>query len=146
MITRETTDIDDIRAVLCNPAIYDCISSDSSPSVEEFIPPISDDYLYVGGYVEGKIIALMVYHTFRDGTKIHIQVIPEYRDAYGIEFGRKALLFKQKATLYAVIPDTYKNVLNYAESFGFKVIERSKSDETKNGKSFIDNVLKYISD
>ena len=146
MIVKETTSIDDIKAVLCNPAIYDCITTDDCPPVDEFEPPISDDYLYVGGYVGGEIAAIMVYHEFRDGNKLHIQVLPEFRRGYAQEFGERALLFRGNKPLYAIISDLYLNVLEYAKSFGFEVIERIESDETKNGKSFIDNVLKYKCD
>ncbi len=146
MIVKETTNIDDIKAVLCHPAIYGCISSDDSPDSSEFEPPITDEYLYVGGYVNGEIVSIMVYHDFRDGTELHIQVLPEHRSRYALEFGERALLFRGNKPLYAVIPDTYNNVLEYAKSFGFDVIERNKSKQTKNGKYFIDNVLKYMRD
>ncbi len=146
MIIKETTNIDDIKAVLCNPAIYDCITTDGCPPADGFEPPIDDSYLYVGGYVGGEIVAIMVYHDFRDGTELHIQVLPEHRIKYALEFGERALLFRGNKPLYAVISDLYTNVLEYAKSFGFEVIESNESDETKNGKSFIDNVLKYKCD
>lgn len=79
MIVKETTNLDDIKAVLCNPAIYDTIIDDNCPLVEDFEPPIDDDHLYVGGYVKGEIIALMVYHKYLDGNECHVQVLPEYR-------------------------------------------------------------------
>jgi hypothetical protein len=146
MIVKETTNLDDIKAVLCNPAIYDCITTDRCPSAKDFEPPIDDSYLYVGGYVGGEIVAIMVYHEFRDGTKLHIQILPEFRNKYAIEFGGRALLFRGNKPLYAVISDLYPNVLEYAKSFGFDVIERLDSGETKRGEPFIDNVLKYNRD
>ncbi len=142
MIVRETKNIEDIKSVLCHPEIYDCIATDESPSIKEFEPPL-DNQVYVGGYVEGDIMAVMAYHKFRDGLELHIQVLPEFRRKYAIEFGERALMFRGRKPLYATIPDLYKNVLEYALSFGFEVIERIESTDTKNGKSFTDNVLKY---
>ena len=142
MIVKETTNIDDIKTILCNPEIYECIATDESPSVDEFEPPFND-CIYVGGYVGGEIVAIMIFHKFRDGSELHIQVLPEFRYKYAVEFGYKGLMFRGEKPLYATIPDLYKNVLEYALSFGFEVIERIDSTDTKNGKTFTDNVLKY---
>ena len=66
MIVKKTTDLTDIKAILCDPFIYDTITDDNSPLAEDFEPPVNDDYLYIGGYVDGQIIALMVYHKYLD--------------------------------------------------------------------------------
>ena len=143
MIVKEITNIDDIKTILCHPEIYDCITTDESGDSESYDIPINDIYLYVGGYVKGEIIAVMVYHDFRDGLELHIQVLPNFRNEYALEFGERGMMFRGRKPLYATIPDLYKNILDYALSFGFEVIERIESTETKNGKTFIDNVLKY---
>jgi len=142
MILKETTNIDDIKAVLCNPAIYDTISDDNSPLIDEFEPPL-ENYLYVGGYVNGEIIALMVYHKYLDGNKCHVQVLPEFRKEYALEFGEQSLLFRGTLPLYAVIPDLYKNVLEFAFNFGFKVIDTKVDSYVKNNKSYNDNILRF---
>ena len=143
MILKETKDLEEIKRVLCNPAIYDTITGDECPLAAEFEPPVSDDYLYVGGYIEGKIIALMVYHKYLDGNECHVQVLPKYRKEHAKEFGEQSLLFKGTLPLYAEIPDLYKNVLSFALMNNFNVIDVKENDYTKNGKTYNVNVLEY---
>jgi hypothetical protein len=143
MIVKQTTNLADIKAVLCNPAIYDTIIDDNSPLIEDFEPPITDEYLYVGGYVKGEIAALMVYHKYLDGNECHVQVLPEFRKKYAKEFGEQSLQFKGTRPLYAVIPDLYQNVLDFAKCFGFKVIDKKLNSYVKNGKSYDDNILRF---
>ena len=143
LILKETTDLNEIKAVLCNPAIYDTITDDNSPLIEDFEPPINDNYLYVGGYIKGEIAALMVYHKYLDGNKCHVQVLPEYRKEYAINFGEQSLLFKGTLPLYAEIPDLYKNVLAFALSNSFKVKSVKENDYIKNGKTYNVNVLEF---
>ena len=143
MIVKETTNLDDIKAVLCNPAIYDTIIDDNCPLVEDFEPPIDDDHLYVGGYVKGEIIALMVYHKYLDGNECHVQVLPEYRKKYAIKFGEQSLLFRGTLPLYAEIPDLYQNVLDFALLNNFKVINVKQNDYIKTGKTYNVNVLEF---
>lgn len=142
MIVKKTTDIDDIKSILCNPAIYDTITEDNSPLAEDFTP-VFEDHLYIGGYVKGEIIALMVYHKHLDGNKCHVQVLPEFRKEYALKFGEQSLLFRGNSPLYAVIPDLYKNVLEFAKHFGFKVIDKKINSYVKNGKSHNDNILRF---
>ena len=142
MIVKEIDDIDDIKAILCNPAIYDTITEDNSPLAEDFTP-VFEDHLYIGGYVKCEIIALMVYHKHLDGNKCHVQVLPEFRKEYALRFGEQSLLFRGTLPLYAVIPDLYKNVLEFAKHFGFKVIDKKLNSYVKNGKSYNDNILRF---
>ena len=142
MIVKETDNIDDIKSILCNPAIYDTITEDNSPLAEDFTP-IFEDHLYIGGYVKGEIIALMVYHKYLDGNKCHVQVLPEHRKKYAKEFGEQSLRFKGTRPLYAVIPDLYQNVLDFSFLFGFKVIDKNIGSYVKNGKSYNDNILRF---
>lgn len=143
MIVKETKNLDEIKAVLCNAAIYDTITEDDNPCADEFEPPITDDYLYVGGYVEGEIIALMIYHKYLDGNKCHVQVLPEHRKEHAIRFGEQSLLFRGTLPLYAEIPDLYKNVLDFALLNNFKVINTKENDYIKNGEIYNVNVLRY---
>ena len=143
MILKKTTNIDDVKAILCNEAIYDTISGDDAPLAKDFEPPINDEYLYIGGYVNGKIIALMVYHKYLDGNECHVQVLPEYRKEYAVKFGEQSLTFKGTQPLYAEIPDLYKNVLVFALLNNFEVIDVKENDYIKNGETYNVNVLRY---
>lgn len=143
MIIKPITDAGDIKTLLCNPAIYDTITDDNSPNIKDFEPPINSKYKYIGGYVNNKIIGLMVYHTYLDGNECHVQVLPEHRKEHAKEFGEQSLRHRGTRPLYAEIPDLYKNVLDFALLNDFKVIKRIDSGFIKNGKNYIVNVLRY---
>lgn len=143
LIVKEIKLIDDIKAILCHPAIYDTITDDECPLSKDFEPPVNDEYLYVGGYVKGEIIGLMVYHKYLDGNECHIQVLPRHRKDYALKFGQQALLHRGTAKLYAEIPDLYKNVLNFALLNDFRIIDVKEDCYIKNGNSYNINVLEY---
>jgi hypothetical protein len=146
LITRETKDLEEIKLVLCNPVIYDAISDDDSPSLEDYETPINDDYLYIGAYVDNKIIGLMVYHKFLNGNKCHIQVLPDFREKYAKDIGEQVLTFRGHSPLYAEIPDLYPNVLRFALHNKFKVVGIRKNDYKKHGKTYDIKVLEYKND
>jgi len=131
--------------VLCHPEIYDVISDDNSIPADEFEP--SEDCEYIGGFIEDKLFAVMIYHEFRDGVKLHIQVLPEYREHLSIEFGRDGLEYglSKNIPIYCDIPKIYPNVKRYAESFGFEVIEAISQCTEKNGIIGDSELLKYMS-
>jgi len=141
MIVRETTNEQDIRTVLCNKEIYDTITDDYSLEADKFIVPL-DGYKYVGGYVNNEIVAVMVYHAYRDGNKCHVQVLPQFRQSHAAQFGEQSLTFKGTQPLYAEIPDLYSNVLDFAHKFGFKIIETVEQGYVKRGVSYNMNILR----
>lgn len=143
MIIKECHNIDDIKTVLCHPEIYDTITDDNCPKLEDFVPPMNEEYTYIVGYVKGEPIGAMIYHKYRDGNKCHVQVLPEYRKEYAKKFGEQSLLFKGTLPLYAEIPDLYKNVLDFALINNFKVIDVKENDYIKNGQTYNVNVLEF---
>lgn len=143
MIVKETKDLDEIKAVLCNPSIYDTITDDNSPLIDDFEPPVNEEYKYIAGYVDNEIIGVTVYHKYLDGNKVHFQVLPEHRKEHAIKFGEQAIKFKGTLPLYAEIPDLYQNVLNFAFINGFKVVEVKENDYTKNGETYNVNILRF---
>lgn len=143
MIIKESFDIDDIKEVLCHPEVYDTISGDDCPSVEDFEPPMTDEYSYIVGYVKGEPMAVMVYHGYLDGNECHVQVLPEHRKKYAIKFGEQALEFRGTLPLYAEIPGLYENVLNFALLNNFEVINKIDDGYIKNGVNYSVNVLKF---
>jgi len=128
------------KAVLCHPEIYEVISDDSSPPLEEFDPP--SDCEYIGGFVKDDLIAVMVYHKFRESIKCHVQVLPTHRTDHAMKFGELALSLKNGLTVYADIPEIYPNVLKFAELFGFEIIDNIANVGVKNGKSFNSYLLR----
>jgi hypothetical protein len=142
MIVKETTNQEQIRTILCNTLIYDTIASDDCPGVNDFDIPF-DGHRYVGGFVNGEIIALMVYHTYKDGNKCHVQVLPEHRKKYAQKFGEQSLMFRGTQPLYAEIASLYQNVLDFALTFGFEVLDKNIADYKKNGQLYDTYILRF---
>jgi hypothetical protein len=142
MIVKETTNQEQIRTILCNTLIYDTIASDDCPGVNDFDIPF-DGHRYVGGFVNGEIIALMVYHTYKDGNKCHVQVLPEHRKEYAQKFGEQSLMFRGTQPLYAEIASLYQNVLDFALTFGFEVLDKNIADYKKNGQLYDTYILRF---
>jgi hypothetical protein len=142
MIVKETTNQEQIRTILCNTLIYDTIASDDCLGVNDFDIPF-DGHRYVGGFVNGEIIALMVYHTYKDGNKCHVQVLPEHRKEYAQKFGEQSLMFRGTQPLYAEIASLYQNVLDFALTFGFEVLDKNIADYKKNGQLYDTYILRF---
>ena len=123
MILKKTTDIDDIKAVLCNPDIYDTITDSKTNEFDDFESLLSAGCYFIGGYVKGKIIALACYHGFKDGNKYHPCVIPKYRNKYADEFVEQSLSIKGTRPLYVEIPNKYPHVIRFAKKHGFYLTE-----------------------
>ena len=119
------------------------MTKDKAPAVDDFEVPTDDEHLYIGGYVNGEIVALMVYHKYLDGNECHIQVLPDHRKEYAKRFAEQSLLLRGTLPLYAEIPDLYKNVLDFALMNNFKVIEVKEDAYIKNGEKYNVNVLRY---
>lgn len=143
MILAEINDRESINKVLKNPDIYDVISSDGCPDACDMEFPINDDYQYIAGFVGGEIIGILVYHSYKDGRECHVQVLPEYRFDFAIEFGKQALKFKGDLPLYAEIPEKYKNVLAFAKANKFEIIGEHSDKYIKNGVEYPVKILKY---
>jgi hypothetical protein len=142
LIVKETIDESEMRAILCNPVIYDTIASDECPAINEFEIPF-DNHRYIGGFVNGEIIALMVYHTYKDGNKCHVQVLPEHRKEYGQKFGEQSLMYRGTQPLYAEIASLYQNVLDFALTFGFETVDKKIADYKKNGLLYDTYIMRF---
>lgn len=141
MIVKETVNEQDISSILRHPAIYETTADDTCQAVNEFKIPF-EGYRYIGGYVNSEIMALMVYHAYRDGNECHVHVLPEYRKEYALNFGEQSLLYRGTQQLYAEIPSNCKNVLDFAINFDFKVIGIADDKFIKDGVSYDMNILR----
>lgn len=134
MIEIGLIDKNEAKAVLCNPEIYDCITSDDCPPVEDYEP---SEALYLGGYTD-KLIAVMVFkYVSSVCAECHIQVLPGSRKDHADEFAIKALnwWFKNHGVkLQAEIPEIYPNVIYFGMRHGFKIDGRIDNVHLKNGK------------
>jgi hypothetical protein len=143
MIARQTTDSAEIKRVMCHPDIYPRISDDTCPPADEFEPPV-DRAEFIGGYLDGEIFGLMIYHRKSKGIFCHLQVLPEYRQKYTREFTRMALAIglSKNAHIYAEIPDCYPEVINLAKKYGFKPVEKVEAYRVNNGETIGSTVLR----
>jgi hypothetical protein len=117
----------DAAMVLLNPEIYDRISDDNSPPREEWELPDID---YWGGYIDGALASVNIEHDFRDGKKIHFQVLKPYR------WAARELLNASlpEGRLYCQIPTCFMTTINFAKNQGFEVIEVSPRVYPKYGQ------------
>ena len=143
MILKETTDLNEIKAVLCDPEIYDRIASDNGDKLTVDTLPFNDDYKYIAGYVEDVIFGLCIYCKKKDITIVHFQVLPNYRREYAEKFALKSLDYKGTSPLYAVTPNCYKPVINFALKIGFEIYGVHDELFTKNGKSYQQTITRF---
>ena len=129
---RPTDNVEDIKAVLAHPEIWDAITDDYCPPVDQFDFAF-DGWRKVCGYDGGRPFAVMMFHEFADGEKLHIQVLPDSRDK-SREFAGKALEYANYP-LYAEIPEIYQNVIKFADEFGFIPICHKPEPHIKRGES-----------
>ncbi len=124
MIIEETQNQALINEILTHPDIYPTISADNSPDPMDFVPEIND-HMYLIGYVDSVPMGCMIYHLNTNCSLwCHVQVLPEYRKAHAMDFGKKSLgwLFERFPVVEKVcaqIPTTYPNVLKFAKAQGF---------------------------
>lgn len=141
MIVRPTDSLADIKAVLCDSDIYDTISDDSSGPSCDFQPELAG-HSYIAGYVDGKIIGLMVYHRHQHQNLCHVQVLKTHRAKHARRFGEASLVFKPDGPLYAIIPSCYENVLAFADMFNFRPIDKRQGTYIKGGIAHDDVILR----
>ena len=129
---------EDAKAILTHPEIYETITSDGAPPIDEYEPAPA---VYVGGYLDGKIIGLFVFHPKSQiWWQLHIQVLPEYRPKYASKFAREGLKWfwanSEVYTLCAEIPSLYTNVINFSLKQGWRVDGRIDDAYLKHGKLY----------
>ena len=128
MILKFLDDKEEIKKIICDPEIYERISDNNSPPANEFDFDLSHG-LFIGGYVDNKIIAVSVF-TLIDGWRFHPQILKPYRFQYAKEFVKRSLNWfwnEVNADKLAVkIPKKYMGVINFSKKFGFKPISERK--------------------
>ncbi len=143
MILKQTTNLDDIKAVLCNPEIYDRIASDNKGRLSIDTLPFNDGYRYIVGYINNIAFGLCVYCKKQDATMIHFHVLPDYRKKYAKIFAIKSLKLRGTSPLFAVTPNCYKPVINFALNVGFEIYGVHDEIFTKNGKDYQQTITRF---
>lgn len=136
MIVARTTDINEIKSILCHENIFSYISEGTNVESQDYEPPMAD-VLYLGGYEKDKIFALACFHAFRDGLKFHPNILKGYRLKYGRRFVEYTATML-KCCLYIEIPEARKDLFNFATKLGF--------DSIANNKDSTDTVIMRLKD
>lgn len=121
---KQTHNMARVNAVLSHPDIWRDVAPEGCAVFDIPYDP-SCTYFMVNGY-EGVII----FHPFRDGVKIHPNILPEYRGkaAYrSIEAACQAI-FEQSRNIYAEIDVELRHVTLCARHLGFRLLERGDRD------------------
>lgn len=135
MIIKQSTDYALIRRIMTEPQIWQEICGIYGDKIENF-EPIVKNYIYLIGYDKMNIIGLFIIHGLGNDFECHIQVIPEHRNKYSEEFGRKVIEWTWENTsinkLKALIPEKFENVISFAKSQGFNVVSVIKGNTIMN--------------
>jgi hypothetical protein len=126
LIIRETKNVNEIKSVLCHPSIYPEISDGVDLKSDDIEIPF-DGVVYLAGY-DNEVIGISCLHFFKDGLKLHPNVLPEYRLKYGRDFVRLCISMVN-CPLYVEIPNRRKRLLNLANKLGFDSL-RNNSTKT----------------
>lgn len=110
--------ISDAEKIIFDPEIYNRIKIDGVEVKE--LP--TKNAIYVGGYLDGEIVSLMMYYIRNKYTTCHVHVLKSHRARLAVKFGRESLLMRPCNALYTNIPSNFPDVIKFAEHFGFKYI------------------------
>lgn len=133
---RDTTDEKEITSILLDEEIYDRISDDSSPNREDYV--LYKKARFIGAYLDGKIIGLVIHHDRR----MHMQILKPYRSK-GHFLIRKAISMIDDDRIYAKIPSRYQSVIDFARLEGFKEERVIKNNYVKKGKTYDTHIMVY---
>lgn len=136
-VTR-TYDTELIKSILLEPCLWDTIAEDGQVK-DDFEPAVEDECWLLMTHDE-TVIALYNYHTKNAITvEIHAHVLPEHRKKFSKATGAAALRWlittnPQYQKVIAQIPHIYRNVMEFACSFGFIIEGINRLSYLKNGE------------
>lgn len=106
------------KKILFDPEIYKRCSDGLTPSKDFKLPKAE----YLAGYIKGRIFGIVIYYDRGWFDSVHINVLKDYRAKYAGIFGKKALLLSADKPLFTNIPEKFKDVIKFTESFGFELV------------------------
>lgn len=123
----------DAERVLMRPDIFATIAEDGMEVWEIFDGPI-----YLCGYAPDLIGCFILHQQNKATFECHVQVFPEFREAYAEDFGDMVIEWTWQNTkarkLVAQIPFLYENVKDFALARGFKVEGVNSDSYLKDGE------------
>jgi len=121
MIT-ETQDMTAVNAILTHPDIWKDIAPEG---VEPFDTPHVPELIY---HLVNDGDGVIVYHEFRDGLKIHPNMLRRGKMAYqAVEDSIQMMFAQGVTTIYGEIDAKLKHVIRFAKALKFKSTEQGGS-------------------
>lgn len=142
MITVKTPSMDDIKAVILDPEIYDKASDDNCPERNEFdlenlLESSEEPHNFIGGYIDGQIAALCDLHN----GEIHYEVLKPYRKYARLIWQKIINNYDVKGV--ARVPIIHKSMINFAKKAGFREGGIVKNAYLKNNNLYDIQILIY---
>ena len=109
-----------VNSILCIPEIWEEVAPEG---VEPFETPYIPSCTY---FLVNETEAVIIFHPFRDGTKIHPNFPKKHRGkiAYkAIEASCQEMFDRGYSSIYCEISVELKNVVHAAKHLGFKLLE-----------------------
>ena len=122
---RQTFDMDAVNLVLTHPALWEDIAP---RHMLPFDTPYLPDALY---FLVNDNNGVVIAHPFRDGCKIHPNILPEHRGkrAYeAVEEVCQTLFDYGYPSIYAEIDRELRHVTLFARQLGFRLLESGDRD------------------
>ena len=122
---RQTFDMDAINSILHHPDIWKDIAPDGC---EPFATPYCPDVLY---YLVNDGDGVITFHNFREGLKIHPNILPSKRGKLAYIAVEEAiqLMFDQGcASIYAEIDPKLRHVVMFCKQLEFNLLESGDRD------------------
>lgn len=122
---KETFDADEIRRVMCDPEIFERISSDGTVNAEDWHPTINENDRWLAAYVDGELAGVLNTHPLNPVCwEGHIQILKPFR-RYAHHLFRLALAWAWQNTpaekVVVQIPAIYLDVIEFVKAHGFSV-------------------------
>jgi len=117
----QTYNMEVVNSILAHPSIWPEISD-----VPLFDVPYHPDCVYF--LMDGGVI---IFHPFKDGMKIHPNVLPEKRGkaAYeAVEASIQEMFSRGYHSIYCEIALELRHIIRFAKDLGFRLLERGDRD------------------
>ena len=124
--------------VLRDPEIYDRITDDNCPALEDFRMPDGIEATFIAGYAGGNIASLFALH---HDNKFHYMVLKPYRK-HARDLLKKSLALWGRP-VWCEIPACYPEVINFARKSGFYEDKINKDAHMKNGDKYDTHIMRY---
>lgn len=136
MILQKIT-IAQAEKLIKSKSIWSRVSEDGQ-TTRDFKLNKRDDQLWLGFFVENRLIGCLFFHTENVSTVVgHIQILEKYRKKHAYEAGRLGIKWFIKSNyrkMICQIPTIYQDVYHFTKKFGFLDEGINRASYKKNGR------------